>query len=331
VTTWLKEAREKAAVLQDGMASVASFARQAGLSEEQQETLLSPYRTALEELYTSDFSLARLLDNSDLVVHLEGPALDKHTPSLTILSNLFFDVNAEVRNIAAAILGMARTKELPKDLNLGLAALAPGSLYVGLNVTDSSGDSEQLLGNEIDPYVDATRKAVKTLGVVSKFVSGDVTESAFAENLPDPRVRDVAISAMQRLAPSNRSVKNGVNSIEIGVRNESGGESSSVKLTPETKQRLRDQLTTTMVAPYSAEYVGWIREVDLDLRRFEIRRLEIGDALELRCRYQTEFEGEVLRLVNCRARVNGFVQLDAAGKPSLMEVVGISGAPPPAL
>jgi len=309
------------------MASVATFAQQAGLTEEQQETLLSPYRAAIEELYTSDFSLARVLDNSDLVVHLEGPALEKHSPRLTILSNLFFDVNAEVRNIAAAILGLAKTKELPKDLNLGLAALAPGSLYVGLNVTESGEDSTPSLGDEIDPYLDATRKAVKTLGVVSKFITGDEAESAFVENVPDPRVRDVAVSAMQRLAPSSRDVKNGVNSIEIGIRGAREGESSNVKLTPETKQRLRAQLTSVMEAPNSAEFEGWIREVDLDLRRFELRRLEIGDVLELRCRYQPLFEADVKRLLDKRARVSGLVQLNAAGLPTMMELERIADAP----
>ncbi len=327
MTTWLTEARQKAAILQDGMASIAMFAQQAGLSEEQQEALLSPYRAAIEELYTSDFSLARVLDNSDLVVHLEGPALDKHSPRLTILSNLFFDVNAEVRNVAAAILGLANSKELPKDLNLGLAALAPGSLYVGLNVTESGDDSTPPLGEEVDPYLDATRKAVRTLGVVSRFIAGDAAESAFVENVPDPRVRDVAVSAMQHLAPSSRSVKNGVNSIEIGVRGVRGDESSSVKLTPETKQKLREQLTSVMEAPNTADFEGWIREVDLDLRRFYLRRLEIGDVLELRCRYQLQFEADIKRLLDKRARVHGLVQLNAAGQPSLMEVERISEAP----
>lgn len=321
--TWLESAREKAGILQSGIASAIAYANEAGLSEDQLRMMLEPYQTALEEVYADDFSLAKVLDASDLVVHIEGPALDTHAPRITLLSSFFTNVNAEVRKIAAAILGVGNAHDLPTDLNLGLAAVAPGSLYLGLKVQALS-DAEALpLGEAADPYLDATKQAVKTLGVVSRTVSETPTAQSIAMPPMDPLVRDVALSAVQRLSPSDKAKRGGVDSVELSIPGAPGESPSTGKLTPETRRELKRHLDAPLVQTVPGEFEGWIREVDLDLRRFELRRVEIGNSMEVRCRYESRFEAQVKSLLDRRVRVSGQVQLNPAGKPSLMEIESI--------
>jgi hypothetical protein len=106
----------------------------------------------------------------------------------------------------------------PRDVDLGLAAFARGSLYLGFSLPPSDFEDAEgnrnLLGNE-DPLFTATREAMKVLGVVARSLSSDEAQAEITAAIPDSKIRDTAMTAMQRIAPSGRK---GVDAIEIGGR-----------------------------------------------------------------------------------------------------------------
>ena len=62
--------------------------------------MLEPYRALLESVYTDDLRLARLLDESDLLVHVKGQAADAPLPKLTLLTKIMAEFRDAVGNVA---------------------------------------------------------------------------------------------------------------------------------------------------------------------------------------------------------------------------------------
>jgi len=80
------------------------------------------------------------------------------------------------------------------------------------------------------------------------------------------------------------------------------------------------------------EFVGVVREIDLDLRRIEIRRL-LGTAVEeIRCVYPSELAAVAGASLDKNVKAFGRVDRSADGKPKMLEIqrLEIVGAAPSA-
>ena len=82
--TWLDEAHSAARQVQDNLLSVADWAQRSGVTGTQRDALLLPYRELLESVYLQDFPLARLADDSDLLLHVKGPSASGPSPKVSM-------------------------------------------------------------------------------------------------------------------------------------------------------------------------------------------------------------------------------------------------------
>lgn len=74
-STWSSVSRNRVRIVQDQLLDTARWAHEAGADPEATEMLVLPYRELLEELYERDVPLAKLADESDLLLHVHGPAV----------------------------------------------------------------------------------------------------------------------------------------------------------------------------------------------------------------------------------------------------------------
>jgi hypothetical protein len=133
-SSWLEVVSAKTRVLHQHIAAVQRWVDDAGGDDQMLETLCAPYEYLLQQMYEEDIPLARAIESSDLLIHVSGPAVDEPSPSLALIANIFQSVRRQVGSVAFAIAGVAERSFLPKDIDLGLAAFARGSLYLGFSM-----------------------------------------------------------------------------------------------------------------------------------------------------------------------------------------------------
>lgn len=313
----------KAHLLFAQIAHIQNELKALGSSIDQIESLCSPYYELLESLYSEDYPLANALENSDLVVRLKGVDVDKDQPRLSVITSYFGKVRTQVTNIAKAIADLNNIgRRMPKQFDLTLSAFARGSLVLGFSlptIEDLEVPNQSTLFGTEDPLYKAAREAMKTLGVVSHFVAQDSPANVLAEAVPDAKIRDIALAAVNDLAPSGRT---GISSVAIAGR-EIGSFESNL-LTKETRSTIKRALEHPVESAEVATFPGHVREIDLDARRFELRHIENLEHNEVRCVYNESYtDAEASKWINKYVTVSGKVERDANGKARLMEIESI--------
>jgi hypothetical protein len=326
--TWCDQIDHKVKLVHGQIAAIINSAGKNGCDQAFIDQLCSPYYRLLDRIYQDDYPVARAIENSDLVLQFEGEAVDGRDPSIMLIATVFSNVRRRVGSLAYAIAGVLNPKgTLPKDVDLGLTAYATGSLYLGFSLPDPAGvdeNGERSLLQEIDPLYEATKKAIHALGVVSQNLDEGGTEEALAKEIPDPKIRDTALVAVQGLAPTGHS---GIRSVSIAGRSATGRHFS--RLTPEIRAIAKTRTETPTTPSEAAEFSGVIREIDLDFRRFELRRI-IGSTLEeIRCIYPENL-GEIAKAAlksEQQVTVSGTVERSPDGKPKLLQISNLGMQP----
>lgn len=288
----------------------------------------------LRELYLNELPLAKMLDESDLVLELEGPALRLAHPRISLVTKTFSHVQKQVSSVAKSIAGHPPSQKrfrLSQDMELGFTELTRNTgLRFGFTIPDPPAPSDSLLG-ENDPMFMAVRDAVRAIREFSVSV-GEVEsqgENAIAEHakdvFQDPRLRDAALVAVKELAPSQRG---GVVSVRVGGR---GVEIPSVRpMTVSTRRSLAHLMATPVRGGKEFQARGEIREMDLDAKRFDLRGITEGQQNDLRCVYGKEIPEPVAKMWLGRpAFVEGKIERDQNGKPRLLQItkMKVSGLP----
>jgi hypothetical protein len=274
--------RERVRLVQNGLVMIASAIE--GTSEAFREQMLAPYRTILDELYEEDLPLAKLADNSDLLLHVSGPAASGRAPRVALLTRFMTSTRDEVTRLAKRIAGSASLR-VPSSLDMSLVGMANGSLFIGFSASDASGEG------------DATREAVEAIGLASRLVAGGASLDTLAEQMPDPASRDIAIAAVRHLAPSGNI---GVNEVELLGRRIG----PTTALTTASRRNARAIMSRPLGdVSKPVQLVGTVREVDLDANRFELRNVP-GNELDVRCAHELS-EAEAKDLIDKRVRVTG--------------------------
>ena len=135
--------------------------------------------------------------------------------------------------------------------------------------------------------------------------------------LQDPKIRDAALSAVGQLAPSGRR---GVSSVAIGGR--AMPDRPWRTLTPQTRLQIRTWLEKPLVGQETIELVGRVRSIDLDLRRFDLRRIDGGQQPDLRCIYPERFDTAAKNWIDSTVVVSGQVET-YHGAARLLQVQGV--------
>lgn len=322
--SWNTILDQKAELLISYIGELQQHATAAGVDAATIRSICKPYLDTLATLYSEDYPLANALDNSDLVVRLRGAAVDKQTPKISIISAYFSKVRTQVLNIAKAIADLdASVRKMPKQFDLGLTAFARGSIVLGFSlppVSELTDDNQGLLfTGDLDPLYKAAKDAMRTLGVVSQFVAKDESFEKLAEIVPDAKVRDIALSAVNDLAPSAQSQ---LSTVAIGGRDL--GAIDDGTLTKASRSVVRRVLVHPVYSDEIVQFPGMIREIDLDAHRFELRHVENFEENELRCVYSPDIaDNNAKKWLNNYVRVSGRVERDPSGKARLLEVDSI--------
>jgi hypothetical protein len=290
---WVAETRRRARLLQSQIARIEAGAHEKRVSDDLLERMLEPYRTLLESAYTDDLPLARLLDESDLLVHVKGQAADAPAPKLTLLTKLMGEFRDAVGDVARLVAHLD-VHRLPGELELSFAGLARGSLFLGFRVQPAAaGDvSSSALTRVAEAAIE------RILSTAPAVASEDATA---LRAIDDPAERDAVISVVHKLSPSG---KIGVRELALYGR----GGACPVALTVETRRAARSILSKPLEKlPDSIELVGTVREVDVDQQRFELRNVE--GRPDVRCAFDFDVE-EARWLIDRRVRVKGRPEYD---------------------
>jgi len=159
----------------------------------------------------------------------------------------------------------------------------------------------------------SVRSAVRSLSVVARHIGEASVDASIREAFPDPAIRDTVLVAARRLAPTGRR---GIDSVSFF--SPESDDPSPATLTPLSRIALASALQTPVQLPGSGEFVGVLREIDLDARRFEIRGVAgIGSS---RCAYAERHDAVVRKALDAQVRVSGQYEALVSGRPRLVAV-----------
>jgi hypothetical protein len=251
--------------------------------------------------------LARVMDESDLVLHAEGPGAAHDLPWLSALNWITATADSNLRHLSSAMFDLFGTdgKALSKAMDLRLTGIAPGSLWVGVKMMPPPADLLPADG----ALFDTMAQQIGKLPEITRFIDDDGMRPGLEEASPDPAIRDMQLSTLYRFSPTGRS---GIHTLEISSR-DSGAASLS--------QRERVVLREAIAHPdtkksIEGSFVGHVREADLDKTRLHLRGVK--DIGTLRC-VMPHLTTKIARsLLGNLVRAEGRYQTDKDGKPRLL-------------
>lgn len=319
MTAWAEQVRSQVRHVVDQIATMRARAPGDGKNF---DAALASYYQMLDQLYEQDLRLADVRDNSDLMLRVDGQAFD-HEPNIQLVTAIFSNVTTQVTDLTKAILGVwADGRVTPKSVDLGLSGIAKGSLYFGLRAQVAA-NSGPLLG-ELDTLYDSTRRALKIIDDVAHTVEHDadrVSLEEVSEVISDPKLRDAALVAVQRISPSGRR---GIESVSV-----TGSGSAPAELTSRHRKAIRESLDLPVIKGDEIEFVGQVREIDLDSHRFDLRGIADEQVRDVRCAYRG-FDIKPRNLLGAKVRARGMVERSHDQIPRLMSITSLEilTAPP---
>ena len=297
---WSSLLKRKAQLVHQQIAAMQRLVSEAGGNEDMLAKSCASYYRLLDEIYDQDMPIARALDRSDLLLHLDGEGLTAN-PRLSLVTSIMGDVRKQVGTmIKTLVSSFNEGVEVPREIELGLSSFAQGSLYLGFSLPEPAPGYVALAG---DPIFAASRQALSTLGAVTQHINEPNAYEKIRAEFADPKLRDAALSAVGQLAPSGRR---GVSSLEIGGRAMPSGKWRL--LTPETRLQVREWLEQPVLSNETVELRGHVRAIDLDLRRFDLRRIDGGHLPDLRCIYPSTFDAPAKKWLDATIVVLGQVE-----------------------
>ena len=297
---WQAVLKHRAEMLHQQIAAMQQLVRDSGGSDETLGQACAPYYRLLDEIYDKDMPIARALDRSDLLLHLDGEGLQTGRPRLSLVTGIMGDVRKQVGSmIKTLVSSIDEAVELPREIDLGLSSFAQGSLYLGFSLPEPDAGYVVLEG---DPLFAASQQALTTLGAITEHINEPNAYERIQREFADPKLRDAALSAVGQLAPSGRR---GVSTMEIGGR--ALKRSAWRLLTPETRLLVRAWLEQPVVSRETLELRGRVRAVDLDLRRFDLRRVDENQP-DLRCIYPASLDARAKHWLDVIVTVRGQVE-----------------------
>ena len=258
------------------------------------------------------------MDSSDLVARFAGPAVSQGSPPVSIVTSVFANLRKQIQGIAKSIVGLTSDERVrwPAGLDPRLSGVAQGSLVVGIRIQPDGVDAvscQQPLPEVSEPVLRAVRDAVKSVATVAQYVRDDGVDEAIEEGFPDPAVRDTVMVAASKLAPTGRK---GIDSLAFYGPDYPGEEARP--LTVSSRRILNGAVARPVRVGGRGSFVGVVREIDLDVRRFEIRH--VADVGAIRCVYGPRMAEQARQILDKRVRVEGQYEMLRNRRPRLIEV-----------
>lgn len=292
----------------ENMVGFAMNAKEAGLDVTAAQVVDSTLAKILE-LSEQHFPLAKVMDDSDLVVHAEGPGASNQLPWLSALNWVTTTTETNIRRLAAAYFDMhgVNGKQLARRLAPRLTGIAPGSLWVGVKLTQLPALP---MGKEFDQGLTLS-ESLQMLPELIRFIDDEGLRLGIEEAAPDPAMRDISLAALLRFAPTGRR---GIHTLELVTQHKglaSLGQRERVVL-----KEVMDK--PSMRAAQAGSFVGQIREADLDKTRLHLRG--VNDIGTIRCVVPELTIDQARALLGRHVRAVGHFQTDKHGRPRLLFV-----------
>jgi hypothetical protein len=301
----------KAAIWHGQIAGIMSLARAQNVDVPD----LSVYYRKLFALFEEEGALAFLEDHSDILVHAAGPTLDgANAPPLDVVNWLFNGVQLQFRGLVTAALAskVSDAAKLAAKIPVRLAGVSPGIMYAGFKLEPRRESLPDMFGDESsEQVVSDVRQAVESLTIIPSYLTDVDVSEGIADELTDPAIRDAALMAAYRLAPSG---KKGVHTLAFSTPN---CDRAPAQLGIRDRVVLRDTVVKRpiMRRTHRGAFIGKLRGVDLDRTRVLLRDVEgVGT---LRCALALS-EETARQLIGRTVRVIGQYEENRFGKPSML-------------
>ena len=297
---WTDAFEAKARIIHGQLAAALALMQ----GEESAGDIAEPYMKLLRSLYDDEYVFARLADSSDLLARFEGPAVNDAEPSATIVASAVTNLQRQIRAIAQSIAGLAAEQNVSWPAELEVSGLAPGSLVVGLNVPPpgrQAADGQQRIPGTAKPAYEAVKGALRSLATVAAFIGETEVDASIDDEFPDPAIRDAVLVAASRLAPTGRQ---GIDALTFYGSDATPDRGAPKPLTPKSRKVLKRAMAKPVRESASGTFEGVVRAVDLDARRFELRR--VHGTGTIRCAYAADKDALVAReVLDAQVHVSG--------------------------
>lgn len=311
MTTWVDNLHSKAYLVHEQIMAAKEAERLSGIDT---SGMQQRYWALLEKLFSVDLPLANLMDKSDILLHAEGPAAADALPTLQAVNWLCHTAEKQLRALAKATFDLANIQvgNLANKIDLRLTGLAPGSVYVGFKV--QADETSDLIDSTSEPVFQLIRDTISQLPDIPGFIGDEFINSGINEAIPDSAIRDAMLNAAFHLAPTG---KIGIHTLELSSPL---SHRPSAELSQRERVVIREALRRPkLISPKPGTFIGEIREIDLDAKRFHLRNVK--DYGTLRCilpdHYQdTDYKG----ILGDTAKVTGHYETDKNGRPRLLLV-----------
>jgi hypothetical protein len=307
--SWTEHANDTLRMFLENIIAEGRLAERFGLDASSNDIIESS-REALQDVIHRGLPMAKLMDESDLILHAEGPAVRDNAPSLAAFSWMAGTVQSSLRELSRSIFDLLErdARMLSRNLDLRVTGTAPGSLYMGFAIGTRSAD---LLANEAEPVMRHIRDTVHTLPLLTLAIGDNEISSEAAQIVPDAAERDSSFAALLKLSPTG---KRGIHTIDLSAPGFSRGSLS---------QRERVVLHDALRAPVLANkrhgsFVGQIRQIDLDTQRMHLRN--VSGVGSLRCALPLLDLHQAKLLIGEQVRAEGEYEMDRNGRPRLLLV-----------
>lgn len=185
------------------------------------------------------------------------------------------------------------TAELKASADFRVAAFAPGSFRVAVQLPEQSDSVGEAVRTALDDYLRA-----------AAWAGSESSEDELRRHFPDERRRRLIPTELARVAPRERGQ---VESVEF-----SGGllrrlqVAGPVALSRPTRKRINDALDASPEHRVE-QYTGTLREIDLDRRSFLLRNAggEAGEVRQVACDFPEELLEAAKEALDKRVRVTG--------------------------
>uniref|UniRef100_E6PP51 Uncharacterized protein n=1 Tax=mine drainage metagenome TaxID=410659 RepID=E6PP51_9ZZZZ len=315
---WTDNADQSLRAVLENMVAEGLFAQSLGMQVTPAQVVSASHAMLLDLIRVS-LPLAQVMDQSDLVLHAQGPALREGALRLGAFNWVVTTAEKALRRLSSNLFDLAQrdAKRLSRGLDLRLTGMAPGSLYIGVKIESVV---SALFTVADEPLIVTVRETVHSLPRASSLIGEDrISTAALRDVVPDPAQRDSLLETLLSLTPTGRQ---DIETVNVGAPGE-----KSAALSKRARLVLRDYLRRPdLLQRKTGAFVGEVREIDLDAGRFHLRGVQGVGAI--RCVATIDHTRAKLMLGET-VRIRGDYECDRNGKPRLMLATEIEVIPAP--